>query len=122
MRVRKYNDFILEEGLLDIFKKEKAPIKKNKVDDCIDHIILFLKDNQIDDWNDFESMKPTDRHIIDKLIDSDVDNMEELKEVRFGIRLHLSDTQQLRKMIHEYEDTEDYEKCSKILKKIKNIQ
>ena len=120
-RIRNYKDF-LSEDLFDIFKRiKKEPIQMNKVDGCIKKILQFLKDNQINDWNDFESMTNFDRQIVDQLIDSSVDNMEELKEVRFGIKLKLSDKPQLKIMLQEYEEKEEYEKCSKILQKIKNI-
>ena len=46
--------------------------------------------------------------------------MQELKDVRFEIRLQLSDKPQLREMLEEYEGDEEYEKCAKILKKINN--
>lgn len=118
-RVRKYRDFLSEE----LFWLKKKPIKKDKdkIESCINHILAFLKDNQIEDWNDFETMSPFDRQVVDKLIDSEVDNMEELKEVRFGVKLHLSDRPQLRTMLSEYEEQEEYEKCARILKKINNV-
>jgi hypothetical protein len=120
-KVRNYKDFLKEE-LFSIFRKEeKKPANKvNKVDSCVKHILEFLKDNQIEDWNDFMSMTPFDREVIDKLIDSEVKTMTELKEVRFEIRLQLSDKPQLREMLEEYEGSEEYEKCAKILKKINN--
>lgn len=120
-RIRKYKDFMSEE-IMGLFKKEN-PIKKTKEDrinSCVSNILNFLKDNQIEDWNDFMAMKTFDRDIVNKLIDSETKNMYELKEVRFEIRLRLSDNQQRREMVKEYEEKEEYEKCSRILKKIKN--
>ena len=120
-RVRNYKDFLKEE-LFSMFRKEgkKPATKVNKVESCVKNILVFLKDNQIEDWNDFMSMTPFDREVIDKLIDNEVKTMDELKEVRFEIRLELSDKPQLREMLEEYEGNEEYEKCAKILKKINN--
>ena len=72
-------------------------------------------------WNDFINMKPFDRQIIDKLIDNEVKTMDELKEVRFELKVRLADKSQLRSMIKEYEYEEDYEKCARILKKLKDM-
>lgn len=118
-RVRNYKDFLKEE-LFSFFKKEekKPATNINKVESCVKTILNFLKENQIEDWNDFMSMTPFDREVIDKLIDSEVKTMQELKDVRFEIRLQLSDKPQLREMLEEYEGNEEYEKCAKILKKI----
>ena len=120
-RVRRYKDFISEEifGIFD--KVKKTPVKKTHVESCINNIILFLNDNQIKDWNDFEHMTSFDKDVINKLIDNEVDNIKDVKDIRFGVRLHLSDRQQLKDMLIEYEEKEEYEKCSKILKKIKEI-
>jgi hypothetical protein len=120
-KIRKYKDFVSEE-LFGLFKKEetKKTAKKDRIESCVNNILNFLKDNQIEDWNDFMSMKTFDREIINRLIDSETKNMDELKEVRFEIKLRLSDNQQRREMVKEYEEKEEYEKCSRILKKIKN--
>ena len=121
-RIRKYKDFVSEE-LFGLFKKEDPmkSAKKDRIESCVNNILSFLKDNQIEDWNDFMSMKTFDREIVNKLIDNETKNMEELKEVRFEIRLQLSDNQQRREMVKEYEEKEEYEKCSRILKKIKKF-
>ncbi len=120
-RVRNYKDFLKEE-LFSFFKREekKPATIVNRVESCVKTILNFLKENQIEDWNDFMSMTPFDREVIDKLIDSEVKTMQELKDVRFEIRLQLSDKPQLREMLEEYEGDEEYEKCAKILKKINN--
>lgn len=118
-KIRNYKDFLSEE-FFSLFKREsKKPANKpNKVESCVRHILEFLKDNQIEDWNDFMAMTPFDREVIDKLIDSEVKTMDDLKEVRFEIRLQLSNKPQLREMLEEYEGSEQYEKCAKILRKI----
>lgn len=119
-RVRNYKDFVYEE-IFGLFKKETETPMKSKVNKCIETILRFLKENQIVDWNDFISMKQFDRKIVDDLIDSSIDTPKELNEVKFGLRLNLSDKPQLKEMLKEYEEKEEYEKCSKILKKIKSV-
>jgi hypothetical protein len=46
------------------------------------------------------------------------DSKEELDEVRYRLRLKLSNVKQLKSMIQEYEEVEEYEKCSEIKKEI----
>lgn len=124
-RIRKYREFINENIFSRALKNKEKTMDKgsdtNKVDRCIINILAFLKSNDVKDWNDFCSMTTFDREVVDKLIDSEVDNMSQLKDVRFGVKIQLSDKPQLQKMLKEYEKTEEYEKCEKILKKIKNL-
>lgn len=112
--VKKYRNFVSEE-LSSSFRIEKG---ETGVKNSINRILSFLKDNQVKDWNDFLSMSAFDRQVVDKLIDSETDDVEDLIEIRFVIRLSLSDKPQLKKMMKEYELMEEYERCSKILKKI----
>jgi len=122
-RIIKYRDFISEELFNNLFggKKKRIPAKNTRIESCVENILKFLKENQIEDWNDFINMKPFDRQIIDKLIDNEVKTMDELKEVRFELKVRLADKSQLRSMIKEYEYEEDYEKCARILKKLKDM-
>ena len=45
-------------------------------------------------------------------------NMKELEEIRFRIKLELSNRKQLLDYIKELEQNEEYEKCARIVKKI----
>jgi protein-arginine kinase activator protein McsA len=58
------------------------------------------------------------RDVINKMIDKQVKDMNELGEVRFNLKLELSDVEQLREYLKELENNEEYEKCAKVLKKI----
>jgi len=58
------------------------------------------------------------RDVINKMIDNEVKDMKELGEVRFNLKLELSDVEQLREYLKELEKNEEYEKCAKVLKKI----
>jgi hypothetical protein len=42
--------------------------------------------------------------------------MKELEEVRFRLKLELSNRQQLKDLLKELEQSEEYEKCSQVLK------
>lgn len=117
-----YMEFINEEFFKKIFNRNKSKDKslKSRVDSCVDSILSFLNENDIKDWNDFMRMSTFDRDVVNKIIDHEVKDFKELKEVNFLIRLELSDNQQLREYLKELEKLEDYEKCAKIVKKINN--
>lgn len=113
-------EFINEEFFKKIFNKKKtsdAP-KKSRIETCVDEILSFLKENEINDWNDFMRMSTFDRDVINQIIDHEVKDYKEVKEVNFLVKLELSDVPQLREYLKELEDLEEYEKCAKIVKKI----
>jgi hypothetical protein len=66
-------------------------------------------------------MSSFDRQIVDKLIDSNGSNMDELKEIRFELKLQMCNKLQLKQMIKDLETDEEYEKCSRVLKKINKL-
>jgi hypothetical protein len=112
-------DFINEEFFTRLFKK-KNKSKKTNVDIAVSEIIKFLNDNEIYTWDDFIFSKKVDREIINQIIDSLAKNMKELEEIRFGLRLELSNQTQLKEYLKELEHKEEYERCAKILKSINN--
>jgi hypothetical protein len=118
-----YMEFINEEFFKKILNKDKSKDKslKTRVDSCVDNILSFLKENDIVDWDGFMKMSTFNRDVINKIIDHEIKDFKELKEVNFLIRLELSDNQQLREYLKELEDLEDYEKCAKIIKKINKL-
>lgn len=105
MKINNYNQFLIESTI-------------DRVGSCTDGILHFLKDNNINDWNDFIKMSQFKRDVINKIIDKGVKDMKELGEVRFNLRLELYNKEQLREYLKELEDNEEYEKCAKVLKKI----
>jgi len=114
-RIETYLDFINEE----FFKKIKSSKRKNKrVDDAVQNILKFLQDNEIYDWNDFEKMSSFDREIVNKLIDHTAKDMNDVKDIRFELKLELCDSFQLREYLKELESLEEYEECALVLKKI----
>ena len=114
-----YNDFLNEKFFKKLFgKSQKKTI--SKVEETVKEIIKFLNDNEIYDWNDFISARNVDRKIIDTIIDNSASTMDDLKEIRFRVKLELSDNSQLRDWLKELETDEEFEKCARILKKINN--
>ena len=115
-----YMEFINEEFFKKISNKgkEKPKSPKSRVQSCVDGILSFLKENEINDWNDFMRMSTFGRDVINKMIDHEVKDYKEVKEVIFYIRLELSDVQQLKEYLKEWEEIEEYEKCAQIVKKI----
>jgi hypothetical protein len=119
-KIYNYDDFLNEEFFKKLFKKNNKSKTISKVESTAMEIIKFLNDNEIYDWNDFISARNVDRKIIDTIIDNSVTTMSELKEIRFKVKLELSDNTQLREWLKELELEEEYEKCAQIIKKINN--
>ena len=123
MKINRYNQFINEEFFKKLFnnsKKRNKTTKLSRVDSCVVNILDFLSENDVYNWNQFLKMSQFDRDVIDKLIDSEVNTMGELKEVRFKLKLELSNRQQLKNLLKEMEIGEEYEKCALIVKKLSN--
>lgn len=103
------------------FKKKEEPKKLSRVDACIEDIIKFLKDNNIKNWNGFMGASGFERWAINTIIDSSCETKEELDLIRFKLKLKLCNSAQLKEMLSEYEDMEEYEKCAEIQNRIQEI-
>jgi len=119
-KVNTYMEFINEEFFKKIFNKnsKNKSSKESRVNSCVSNILSFLKENEINDWNDFMRMSTFDRDVINQIIDHEVKDYKEVKEVNFLVRLELSDHQQLKEYKDELESIEEYEKCALIVKKM----
>lgn len=117
-KIYNYDDFLNEEFFRKIFGKKKKSEKKSMVDQCVEEIINFLNENGIYSWDDFVYSKKADKYIINKIIDASTQNMKELEEVRFKLKIELSSRQQLKDLLKEMEVSEEYEKCALIVKKL----
>jgi hypothetical protein len=119
-KINNYEEFINEGFFRKVFgkKKKSKPTVKSRIDLCVDEIIKFLSDNNIYTWDRFGSSTKFERDTVNKLIDNSSINMKELEEIRFRIRLELSNRRQLLDYIKELEQNEEYEKCARIVKKI----
>jgi len=119
MKLNNYSDFINEAFFRKLKSRKRTKVIGDKVENCKNEIIKFLEDNGIFTWNQFEKMSPFQRDVINKLVDKNVDTLKDLKEVTFAIRLELSNPNQLKEYLKELETQEEYEKCAKILQKIR---
>ena len=119
-KVNNYEEFINEGFFRKVFGKKKKSMNtvKSRIDLCVDEIVKFLSENGIETWDRFGSSTKFERDTVNKLIDNSSMNMKELEEIRFRIRLELSNRRQLLDYIKELEQNEEYEKCAKIVKKI----
>lgn len=117
MILNRYSDFI-NEAFFRKIKKGNSYQANDAVKLCTEEVIQFLNDNNIYNWNQFLNMSPFKRDVIHKIIDSKVRSLKDVKEVTFLLKLELCDRKELMSLISEYEVDGDYEKCSKILKKL----
>ena len=119
-KVNTYMEFINEEFFKKIFNKKNSnkSSKDSRINSCVSNILSFLKENEINDWNDFMRMSTFDRDVINQIIDHEVKDYKEVKEVNFLVRLELSDYQQLKEYKDELEILEEYEKCAQIVRKM----
>lgn len=120
MKINNFDEFINEEFFRRIFSnsKKKSNVKLNRVESCFQNILNFLAENDIYNWDKFLNMSAFDRDVINKLIDSEVRDYKELNEVKFKLRLELSNREQLLEYKNELEQNEEYEKCALIVKKL----
>lgn len=121
VKINRYSQFINEEFFNKIFNnsmKKNKTTKLSRVDSCVVNILDFLSENDVYNWDGFMKMSQFDRDVINKLIDTEVNSMDELKEVRFRVRLELSNREQLIEYKNELELEEEYEKCAQIVKKL----
>ena len=121
VKINRYSQFINEEFFKKIFNnsvKKNKTTKLSRVDSCVVNILDFLSENDVYNWDGFMKMSQFDRDVINKLIDTEVNSMDELKEVRFRVRLELSNREQLIEYKNELELEEEYEKCAQNVKKL----
>ncbi len=116
MSLKNFSQFNLQE----IFNFKLNENSSTNIDDCVEVVVSFLKDNQIDTWTEFVETSKFDKFVISKIIDSYCENLEQLNEVRFKLRLKLCDINQLRDMLKEYEKLEEFEKCQVIKNQIEH--
>lgn len=119
MKLIKYSEFVNESFFRKLRRKKNVKEFSNNVEDCKNEILNFLEENGVFNWNDFEKLNTFKRDVINKIIDKSVNSMKEVKEVIFNIRLELSNPFQLREYLKELEMDEEYEKCAKILQKLR---
>jgi hypothetical protein len=116
MRIRKFNE-LFNFGT----KKEVKPSFKSKFDECAFDVISFLKENGITTWDQFISGGRFDRWVIDSIIDQYCDNMDDVNEVKYKIKLQIGSKQDLQELLSDCESKEEYEKCSEIKSQLDSL-
>jgi hypothetical protein len=117
MRIRKFNELF---GFGKP-KEEAKPTFNNKIDECAYDIIDFLKSNNVTTWKSFIQGSRFDRFIIDSIIDSYCENMDDVNEVKYKLKLQLGDKKDLEELLQDCIDEEMYEKCAEIKKKLDSL-
>lgn len=102
VKIRRFNESLVDQSL---------------VKETTNRIIKFLEENGVRNWDRFVEWDFA-RNAVTKIIDTSVRTEEELLEVKFYLKLHLSNIDQLKSMLKKYEDLEEYEKCDLIHKKL----
>ncbi len=95
----------------------------NLLDKAIEDILLFLYANDVINWNGFLNMSQFKRDSVNKIIDSYVNDKNDLDYIRYKIKLELCDEiDELKYMLSEYEEKEEYLKCKEINDQIKLLE
>lgn len=100
---------------------ENNLVDDSLVKDISDRIITFLDQNSIRTWDKFVESEFA-RNVINKIIDKSVRTDQELKEVKFYMKLHLYNNDQLKSLLNKYTEIEEFEKCQIIHDKITSFE
>lgn len=102
-------------GIIDRYKSN------SRIYSCVGNILKIIKENGINNWEDYNKMNSFEKNLIRVILDSETNTEYEFREVKFRIRLLISDKSELIEYLSELERHEYYEKCNRILKKIKKL-
>ena len=88
-KVNTYMEFINEEFFKKIFNKKNSnkSSSNSRINSCVSNILSFLKENEINDWNDFMRMSTFDRDVINQIIDHEVKEVDVDMPVELTFRL-----------------------------------
>jgi hypothetical protein len=117
MKIKKFTQFF--EAFK--FRKIQERPETSKIEEGVESIIDYLNSNKCNTWKQFLELSHFKRQVIDQLIDTYCETYEDVKELKFMIRLKLSNVKELQSMLKEYEDIEEYTKCHLISQQIKNL-
>jgi hypothetical protein len=104
----------------DKFFSKNKPVVKTEVEKCYENMLEFMYSNNIKTWDDFVNCGQFKKNLINLIIDKSNLDMNEINEVKFLLRVRLSNKKQLEKLLKNYEDMEDYERCQHILSEIES--
>ena len=117
MKINKFNEiFNFKKS-----KKTESLVFKSKIEECAHDVIEFLKSNNIYTWNQFISGTRYDFFVISQIIDKYCDNVQEVNQVKYLMKLEMGEKEELEELLKEYEEKEEYEKCSEIKKKLDSL-
>lgn len=95
---------------------------KKKLKKAIEEIKIFLAQNEITDYEQYELLSDIDKNMVKLVIDSYANQDIGKEELNFHLELEIcSNIQQLSDLLKKYVENEEYEKCSDITKKMKEI-
>lgn len=95
---------------------------KKRLKKAIEEIKIFLAQNEISDYEQYESLSDVDKNMIKLVINSYAHQDSEREELNFYLELEIcSNKQQLSDLLKKYVKNEEYERCSEITKKMKEI-
>jgi hypothetical protein len=109
MRIKRFKSF--NQDLVD-----KELVKRTS-----DGIIRFLRDNKISTWEEMDNNEFT-RNTINKIIDKAARTYEEVKEIKFFMKLELSSIKSLKNLLQDLIESEEYEKCRLVQNRINQIE
>lgn len=118
MKINKFNGFF---GFRESKKNETQPLK-NITQQCAYDILEFLKSNSIYTWNQFLYGTRYEHFIVSQIIDKYCDSLEEVKEVKYLMKLEMGEKEDLLELLKDCEHLEEYEKCSEVKKRLDSIK
>jgi hypothetical protein len=103
-----------------LFKSKNKIKPKTELEENVDNILQFLKDNNILTWTDFKKGDKLDKWALDNIIKSSCKSKSDIKFLEFHLRLKLSNINELNKLLNFYLSEEEYERCEDIKNEILN--
>ena len=116
--ISKYNIYSMIIKKFQLFTESLS--QKDRLQDTANGIIKFLRDNKISTWEEMHNNEFT-RNVINKIIDKAAKSFDEVREIKFLMRLELSNIDELNEMLDKLVKEEDYMKCQRVKKKIDSL-
>ena len=118
MNIRRYIKYLNDSFLRRVFSKKYKRCVRSKL--ISKEILKLIKDKGINDWNSYNNMKDIDQDIVNSIIFTKSEDIDQIMEIKFLIRYVLSDKRELMVYLKTLELNEEYEKCQMVFDKIIN--